>query len=59
MEPEVIIRRRCHSSQRETLAGLGLKRVFDFRSPEESRARPDQLPPGVTQVALDVLDFGA
>lgn len=37
------------------LAALRLRRVFDFRSPRETGARPDQLPPGVEYAAFDIL----
>jgi len=39
----------------EQIASLGLKNVFDLRTDEEVRARPDELPPGVSYHALDVL----
>jgi protein-tyrosine phosphatase len=37
------------------LAALGLKNDFDLRTEEERKALPDQLPPGVWNVWLDVL----
>lgn len=37
------------------LAGLGLATVFDLRTADERASRPDQLPPGVRDVWLDVL----
>ena len=39
----------------EKLAGLKLKNDFDLRTKEERDARPDELPPGVKYVWLDVL----
>ena len=39
----------------EQIASLGLKNVFDLRTHEEVRARPDEIPPGVNYHALDVL----
>jgi protein-tyrosine phosphatase len=38
-----------------TLSSLGLELVVDLRTPEETRARPDQVPPGVTVRSFDVL----
>lgn len=40
----------------ELLAGLGLKNAFDLRTMQERAARPDQLPPGVWNVWLNVLE---
>jgi protein-tyrosine phosphatase len=37
------------------IAALGLKNDFDLRTADERSARPDQLPPGVNSVWLDVL----
>ncbi len=39
----------------EKLAGLGLKVDYDLRTAEERDARPDEIPPGVSYVWLDVL----
>jgi protein-tyrosine phosphatase len=39
----------------EKLAGLEFKTDFDLRTAEERDARPDELPPGVDYVWLDVL----
>jgi protein-tyrosine phosphatase len=39
----------------EKLAGLNLKTDFDLRTAEEREVRPDELPPGVKYVWLDVL----
>ncbi len=39
----------------EKLAGLDLKTDFDLRTAEERDLRPDELPPGVKEVWLDVL----
>jgi protein-tyrosine phosphatase len=39
----------------EKLAGLNLKTDFDLRTAVEREARPDELPPGVNEVWLDVL----
>jgi protein-tyrosine phosphatase len=39
----------------ETLAGLGLRTVFDLRTAAERTSRPDQLPPGADSVVADVL----
>ncbi|MHC4176970.1 MAG: tyrosine-protein phosphatase, partial [Planctomycetota bacterium] len=39
----------------EKLAGLKLKTDFDLRTAEERKLRPDELPPGVKEVWLDVL----
>jgi protein-tyrosine phosphatase len=35
---------------------LGIRSVYDLRTPAESRAHPDQLPPGTEYVALDILE---
>jgi protein-tyrosine phosphatase len=40
----------------ELLARLGLKNAFDLRTAQEREARPDQLPPGVWDVWLNVLE---
>lgn len=40
---------------RERLAALGLKVDFDLRTEAERAARPDDVPPGVTYVWLDVM----
>jgi protein-tyrosine phosphatase len=37
------------------ISELGLKNDFDLRTDEEAKARPDQLPPGVKRVPLNVL----
>jgi protein-tyrosine phosphatase len=37
------------------LAALGLSQVFDLRTAAERAAKPDQLPPGVQDIWLDVL----
>ncbi len=37
------------------LAALGLKNAFDLRTVPEREARPEELPPGVNYVVLDVL----
>lgn len=39
----------------EKLAGLGLKNAYDLRTAEEREKRPEELPPGVNYVVLDVL----
>ncbi len=39
----------------EKLANLKLKNVYDLRTAEERSARPDELPPGVNDVWLNVL----
>ncbi|MFN4140375.1 tyrosine-protein phosphatase [Aestuariivirga sp.] len=39
----------------ERIAGLGLKAAYDLRTEEERRKRPDELPPGVEPVWLNVL----
>jgi protein-tyrosine phosphatase len=39
-----------------TLAALGLKNAYDLRTTTEREARPEELPPGVTYVVLDVLE---
>jgi protein-tyrosine phosphatase len=39
----------------EQIALLGLKNVFDLRTHEEVRARPDEIPPGVSYHTVDVL----
>ena len=47
----------CQISEKdmEKLANLGLKVEFDLRTAEERSANPDELPPGVKNVWLDVL----
>ena len=42
-------------SDMEKLAALGLKVDYDLRTAEEREKRPDELPPGVEDVWLDVL----
>lgn len=42
-------------ADREALASLGIRRVFDFRTENERISAPDLLPADFTQVALDVL----
>lgn len=37
------------------LAGLKLRNAYDLRTAEERKARPEELPPGVNHVVLDVL----
>jgi protein-tyrosine phosphatase len=39
----------------EQLAALGLKNAYDLRTAPEREARPEELPPGVNYVVLDVL----
>lgn len=39
----------------EQLGKLGLKNAFDLRTAEERNKRPEELPPGVNYVVLDVL----
>jgi protein-tyrosine phosphatase len=39
----------------EKIAALGLRNAFDLRTAEERARRPDELPPGVRHVVLDVL----
>jgi protein-tyrosine phosphatase len=39
----------------EKMAGLGLKNAYDLRTAEERDKRPEELPPGVNYVVLDVL----
>jgi protein-tyrosine phosphatase len=39
----------------EQLAELGLKNAYDLRTAPEREARPEELPPGVDYVVLDVL----
>lgn len=39
----------------QKLAGLGLKRDYDLRTTAEIEQQPDQLPPGIEYVHLDVL----
>lgn len=39
----------------DKLARLGLKNAFDLRTAEERNKRPEELPPGVNYVVLDVL----
>lgn len=39
----------------EALLGLGVRRVFDFRTDGERSSAPDRLPQGMEHVALDVL----
>jgi len=39
----------------QKLAGLGLKNACDLRTAEERKKRPEELPPGVKYVVLDVL----
>jgi len=43
------------ASDMDGLAGLGLKNAFDLRTAEERTKRPEELPPGVNYVVLDVL----
>jgi len=40
---------------RQALATLGLGTVFDLRTPGERQINPDELPPGVATVVVDVL----
>jgi len=42
-------------SDMEKLAGLKLKNAYDLRTAAEREARPEELPPGVNYVVLDVL----
>lgn len=42
-------------SDMERLAALRLKNAYDLRTAEEREKRPDELPPGVNYVVLDVL----
>ena len=37
------------------LAAIGLENAYDLRTAEEREQRPDELPPGVNYVSLDVL----
>lgn len=46
---------RIPPGDRKAIAALGLKSTFDLRTAEERKALPDELPPGVNAVALDVL----
>jgi protein-tyrosine phosphatase len=39
----------------EKIAALELKNVYDLRTAEEREKRPDELPPGVNHVVVDVL----
>ncbi len=43
------------SGDMEKLAKLKLKNAYDLRTAEERKARPEELPPGVNYVVLDVL----
>lgn len=43
------------SDDMEKLAGLKLKNAYDLRTAAEREARPEELPPGVSYVVLDVL----
>lgn len=43
------------SSEMENLIALQLKHIYDLRSCDERRAKPDSLPPDVNYVILDVL----
>jgi protein-tyrosine phosphatase len=43
-----------HPDDVRKLSALGLKTVFDLRNAEERKNRPDQLPPGVADVWLNV-----
>ena len=43
------------SEDMEKLAGLELKNAYDLRTAEEREKRPEELPPGVNYVVLDVL----
>jgi len=43
------------ADQAGAVARLGLRSVYDFRTPRERRERPDQLAPGVSYLAVDVL----
>jgi len=42
-------------SDMEKLAGLKLKNAYDLRTAAERKVRPEELPPGVNYVVLDVL----
>lgn len=37
-----------------TLQGLGLRRIYDLRTPVEVAAMPDRVPPGIERVALPI-----
>ncbi len=39
----------------EKIAGLEIKNAYDLRTAEEREKRPDELPPGVNHVVVDVL----
>jgi protein tyrosine/serine phosphatase len=43
------------ASDMQRLAALGLKNAYDLRTAEERKERPDELPPRVKYVVLDVL----
>ena len=47
--------RRISIDDMKRIAALGLKRSYDLRTAAERVARPDELPPGVKMVWLDVL----
>ena len=46
---------RISEDDMQKLAGLGLKNACDLRTAEERKKRPEELPPGVEYVVLDVL----
>ena len=46
---------RVEGADAAAIASLGIRTVYDLRSPEEQRRGPDRLPPAATRIGLDVL----